>query len=176
MAHRRSGSRQVRSRRKTSWEAGVGGTVLTTLTALGSAFMGAAVTPTIGALTIVRMRGLFDIYMQGPGASDGDGMFGAVGIGLATTAAVTAGIASVPTPLTELGDENWLWHSFWSVHNEDTTFGHGAAAHQRIEIDSKAMRKFEDGMSIYAAIEVGAEDGTAIIDARLDSRVLVLIP
>jgi len=42
-------------------------------------------------------------------------------------------------------------------------------------IDSKAMRKLDDGMSLYAAAEV-VEAGTATVSLFLDTRILLLLP
>ncbi len=70
------------------------------MTASSSVFVGAAVTPTIEGSTMIRIRGLLNYFLLA-GAAAGDGFQGAFGIGIATTAAVAAGIASVPTPITE---------------------------------------------------------------------------
>ena len=99
-----------------------------------------------------------------------------MGIGIATFEVVNAGIASLPTPLSEVGDETWLWHHMFSVHNPLLiTDDIGPGAYQRIQIDSKAKRKFPDGMALYAAMEV-VEVGTATMTVFLDTRMLVLLP
>ncbi len=105
--------------------------------------------------------------------SAGDGFQGAFGIGIATRAAVVAGIASLPTPITEIDDENWLYHTFISLHPHTGTEAEwvGSESEMIIEIDSKAMRKFPDGTQIYAALEV-VEIGTAAMDVFFDSRML----
>jgi len=165
-------------RRRSAWDAGPGGTAVTSLSNNTPAFLGSAVTPTAGAapLTVVRIRGQVDVMLTLATAA-GDGWQGAIGIGLATTAAVVAGISSVPTPTTEQGDENWLWWHVFSVHNPLVSSSelNGMGAYQRIEIDTKAMRKFDDGMSIYAAINQ-VETGTATMDVFLDTRMLTLLP
>ena len=146
------------------------------LSASSSAFLGQGIAPVSGAagLTIVRIRGQLDIFLRSV-TSVGDGFQCAFGIGLATAAAVAAGIASVPTPITEAADENWLfWHAL-SIHgNSAVEAEFHSGTHQRLMVDTKAMRKFEDGMIIYAAIEV-VEIGTVTADVFFDSRALALI-
>jgi len=160
-------------KRRMSWFNGPGGTAVTQLTATGSSLMGSTVTPAAGQEdgTIVRTRGLFDAFIEQTPAADGDGYFGAVGIGVASLAAVSAGIGSLPTPITEISWDGWLWHSFFSVHVPDIAFAPSSASQQRIEIDSKAMRKFETLMSVYMAVEI-VETGGAILNLRGFTRQL----
>jgi len=101
-----------------------------------------------------------------------DGFQGAFGIGIATLQAVTAGIASVPTPLTDARDENWIfWHPI-SLHASSATRSEfGNESIQRIIVDSKAMRKTPQGVAMYAAMEV-IESGTASMSVFFDSRQL----
>jgi len=172
-----SQGRSIRSpRRRSSWEAGPGGTAALGLTgAATTSFIGSAVSPTTPGVTAVRLRGQID-FMLTLATAAGDGFQGAVGIGIATEAAVMAGIASVPTPITEQGDENWLWWHVFSVHNPVvSSSGITRSGFQRVVVDSKAMRKLDDGMSLYWAIEL-VETGTATMTVRADSRVLILLP
>jgi len=173
---RRSGF-NPRSRSRSSgiakgWDSGPGGSALTTLTASGSALLGSGVSAVSSELTVIRTRGRFHSFMLGAGVSDGDGYFGAIGIGKCTLAAFTAGIASVPTPITEIGWDGWLWHSIFGVHNPDLTFGGSPATVHDEAIDSKAMRKFDTLEVLYAAVEV-VEIGTATLNIFFDTRMLV---
>ena len=152
------------------WGVGPGGTTSTQLSASGSALLGSAVTLAGSEITAMRTRGLFTAFISSTGAGDGDGYFGAVGIGKATAAAHTAGIASLPTPITEADWDGWMWHSFFHVFIPDLTFGLDSQ-YQRIEIDSKAMRKFDQSEVLYAAVEV-VEVGTVVLKVHLDTRML----
>ena len=138
----------------------------------GSNFLGSAVQFST-ADTVIRIRGRFDAFLVSY-TSAGDGFQGAVGIGLATLAAVTAGAASVPTPITEQSFDGWLWHSYFGVHGAlaagSTSTGDTHAF--SLEIDSKVMRKVGDEVAIYAILEV-VEIGTAVANFFLDSRMLV---
>jgi len=162
-------------RRKTAWSAGPGGTGLTSLSGSNTFFLGATLTPSINGLTIVRTRGQFEIILLAA-TSPGDGFRGAFGIGIATAAAVSAGVTAVPFPITEVGSNNWLYHRFFGIHASAAggVLG-GATEVLRIEIDSKAMRRFRGEDAVYCAIEV-VEIGTATASVFFDSRMLLKLP
>ncbi len=177
----RRGSFPVRARstrRQTEWSLGPGDTSLTSISASSSVFMGAAIQALVPGLTVIRIRGELLLYLT-LGTSAGDGYVGAFGIGIASLAAVTAGIASVPTPITEAGADSWLYHRFFRLSSPGVStaaalnvnaFGVAAGA-MRVEVDSKAMRKFPQDLAIYAAIEV-VEGGVATMDGFFNSRSL----
>ena len=158
-------------RRKTEWFAGVGGTTPNAVTTSGVQILGSGIITGFGEETLVRVRGLLDIVLKTAGAT-GDGFFGAVGIGLVSSAAFLGGVSTVPTPITELGWDGWLWHSFFSVHG-DQVAGESArgSGHYRVEVDSKAMRKVETDMTLYGIIE-SVEIGVATMDIFFDTRFL----
>ncbi len=173
----RSQGRHARAggpRRKTAWAQGPGSTGLTSITASSVAIIGSGSVPTVPELTVARIRGLFDIFLTSS-TSPGDGFFGALGIGMVQTPAFAAGISAIPTPLSELGSENWLWLSHFSVH-EASADGQGSGTdHQRVFIDSKAMRKQSAEQTLYIALEV-VEIGTAAASLFMDTRVLDFLP
>ena len=83
------------------WGAGPGGTAPLAVTNDVSAILGAGVQTTGGELTLLRTRGILDLFITGAPNADGDGYFGAVGIAVASDQAFTAGIASLPSLLSE---------------------------------------------------------------------------
>ena len=180
---RRSGFPQA-NRRRVGWEAGVGQVgVQTQLASSSSIIANQAVAALQDGLTLVRTRGRFQIFLQSASAS-GDGFSGAIGIGVATVAAVSAGVASVPTPITEQGWDGWLYWQAIQVHaagvvagsvSDDTDAMTGVVGTQVFDIDSKAMRKLRIDDSIYLAIEV-VEIGTATALWFVDTRMLFKLP
>ena len=174
---RRNVSHPVRAsgRRQVGWEQGVGGGAPVTESATVTKFLGSAITPTFGdGLTLVRTRGQFMANLGSASAASA-GFHGAIGIGLASLAAVTAGIGSVPTPITEQGWDGWIWWSPIYVFGGRADEVEGGLANQRMEIDSKAMRKFKEEDAFYAAIEV-TEVGAASLFIALDTRMLFKLP
>ena len=178
MAHPRGfRGRSTGSRRKTSWGVGpqeVDGSASASAADLWSS---GVILATEDEVTIVRIRGVIRAILGAAGAI-GDGFFGAFGIGIATTAAFTAGVTSVPTPLTEEDWDGWMWHSYFDIRSVTATIADGvnaAAASVNVEIDSKAMRKFTGDMTLYGCTEV-VESGTATIETQGQTRILVKLP
>ncbi len=178
MARRSSGFPRARSQRRlTAWNQGTGGTGVLQLTGNASLFVGSALQALVEGVTIIRLRGYLRAILTS-GASPNDGFAGAFGIGIASLAAVTAGIASVPTPITEQGSENWLYWRAFSLQVMSATFADGVNANGVFfdyEIDTRAMRKFPTDLAIYAAVEV-VENGTAVMELWHDSRSLFKLP
>ena len=74
------------------------------------------------------------------------------------------------TPIAEEGWDGWLWHSYFSVAGPLGS----DAAHVRLEIDSKAMRKFDSFDTIFGATEV-VESGTEVMSLIAQTRMLFKI-
>ncbi len=182
MARQRGFNRALPGRRRaTSWEEGVGGVaVQTAISASTSVIATSALSILIDGITVVRHRGSALFFLNSADASL-SGFRGAFGIGIATTPAVVAGAASVPMPITEQDWEGWMYWQRIECTAAQAIAGAAAddgdaisqvTAVQRFEFDSKAMRKVDEDMSIYAALEV-TETGTAVLNWALDSRILV---
>jgi len=176
--------RQSSPRRKVGWEQGPGKTTAqAAISTSSSVIVDAALSVLLDGLTLVRTRGQLLLRLTSA-TSEGNGFQGAFGIGVATTAAVVAGAASVPTPITEQAWDGWLYWTpiiLRSVGVMDGTAANDAdsinavSAVQRIDVDSKAMRKLKADDSIYAILEV-TEGGTANLAWEFDSRMLFKLP
>ena len=106
--------------------------------------------------TVLRVRG--NLMIDGGGAADG-----ALGACVVTDSAVTAGIASIPDPVTEIDDDIWSMVVPWGV---------GGAADpdfQNIAFDSKGMRKVDDGQAFSIVMVNG---GATIITFQVYLRIL----
>ena len=175
---RQRGFRQVLTtprRRLTAWDDGTGGTGVTSISGPGSAFVGLSVAATADGLTVIRQRGVFRWLILNAGTA-GDGFQGAFGIGIASLAAVTAGAASVPTPLTEQSSENWLYWRAIGIHARSATVASfGDESSESFEVDTKAMRKLPEDLALYAIIEL-VEIGVATASLFFDSRILSKLP
>jgi len=171
-------------KRRVGWEEGIGGTtVQSSISTSSSTLVNAALTVLEDGLTLVRTRGRVQFFLSAATAAL-DGFTGAFGIGVATTAAVTAGAASVPNPLDEQDWDGWIyWRALQLIApgvisnaaSTDTSGIGGFTAVQNIEIDSKAMRKLRVGDSIYGSLQV-VENPTAVLEWAIDTRILVKLP
>ena len=186
MPRPRGFSRQARApRRLTAWTGGPqsatdGLAVQFTAT---SAVLGVSVAPNIEGLTIIRIRGEVQAFLESANAAAA-GYSCAVGMAVVTLAAFTAGVASVPSPITEDQWDGWLYHKFFSCFAGGTIDGGVTADHDlvnsrvsatRFEIDSKAMRKFPIQTVLIFVMEV-VETGTAVLRIGMNSRVLFKLP
>ncbi len=160
-AFRRTGGR----RRRTHWSEMAGAS---DITATGPILL-ATSSPLHEGETIVRLRGLVTLVGSIFGA-DGDGIFGAIGFGVVTTAAATAGVASIPTPIVEAGWDGWFSHNYIAVERGELNNSDGSGYH-RVVLDSKAMRKVNEDESIVMVWD-GVETGT--VTAAVQARVRLL--
>ena len=177
MAHRSSASFRGRSqslRRKTGWENGPGDISTPVQITSDTAFiLGAGQVFLFDGDTVVRIRGSLLLALTTITA-DGDGYVGAVGIGIVSAPAFAVGASAVPTPVSESEWEGWMWHQMLNVVGQAGSSGIGPSF-QRVEIDSKAMRKVGTEEVIYMAVEL-IETGTAVAEIVANTRMLVKLP
>ena len=174
-------------RRKTSWtfgpQTGVDGAtqpISTSIAQLATGF----VTVEEDGLTLARTRGEL-IVLLGLSDAVGNGFHGAFGIAVATSAAVVAGAASLPSPITEETWDGWLYHRYFGIFSggavavataaQQTDQVNATCGALRLEVDSKAMRKVDVDQSLYAMIEV-IELGNATMEWAFNSRMLIMLP
>jgi len=127
------------------------------------------------AFTLVRMRGHLHVVCVGTSGAVGDGFAGAAGIGLVSNDAFAAGAASIPGPQTDANWDGWIWHQFFDVRQATGTIADGANAasiNMHMDIDSKAMRKWDPGMTLVGMVEV-LESGSQNLEVNGDSRLLL---
>ena len=175
MARTRVLSRQTAvvrpARRQADWSQGPGGVAATALTASGSALMGTGA-QALEINTLVRTRGHALLYLTAA-TSTNDGFDGAIGICVVRSEAFAAGITAVPTPITDVDRNIWLWHQFFSLHGASATIDDAlGSTTQRFEVDSKAMRKINVGDTITAVVEA-TEVGASSLQIRFNTRILV---
>ena len=133
---------------------------------------------TLDGGTLVRTRGAGLLTLNATSQVHG-GAIGALGIGVCTLQAFNAGVASVPTPIAQIDWDGWLWHQAFNVASITATISDGVNAvgcTQRVEIDSKAMRKVPENMVVFGAMEIGTELGTAVVTFDATCRCLVKLP
>ena len=153
----RSRHRIVRSvRRSTQW---LGSAVETGPSTLAAASVVLDQTFAFGEpATIIRTRG--QLYIRSDQGAATEEPFGAMGIAVVTNEAAAAGVASVPTPMTEKASDSWfVWQPFLAdVFFSDATGTRNAF--RIFEFDSKAMRKVHDGNTGVLVLEnANASDG-----------------
>ena len=153
MPRRRSSftaARGTAQRRKTAWLASadentftaVGGGIIDFQSSLNAAAL--ALRP----FTIVRVRGMLSMISDQVVASEEP--FGAYGMAVVTDQAVTAGVASLPSPITEEGSDVWFMYHFGAAPiNSAGVLTSTATTY----FESKAMRKVGIGEDIVQLFE-----------------------
>jgi len=122
-------------------------------------------------VTLVRTRGEILLRLSTTAGGTTDGMSGAIGIGVASENAFGAGISGIMNPFDDSEWNGWIWHSFFHL-NGPATLG---SAFQRVEIDSKAMRKIAALDVIYGVIDT-IETGVEVLQVIADTRMLFKLP
>ena len=172
--------RQIRvPRRLKSWDFGPGTNVAQAqFTAITGVILTDALSVIQDGATLLRLRGQL-IYMLDTTSALTGGFTGAFGIGIATQAAVAAGAASVPLPVDEQDFDGWIFWRPFSMKSVTATIADGSNAvsvSERVDVDTKAMRKLREGDSIYAALQITSEVGSAVMQVFFDSRILIALP
>jgi len=172
-------------RRRTGWEQGPGApsAIQTAISSSVTQIFNFGQAPTVDGQTVVRIRGELLIYLSQATAAV-NGFLGAFGIGLVSSAAFTAGAASVPGPVGEIEWEGWMyWTPIQLLSaaaidagvSADVDAINGVSAVHRIPVDTKAMRKKGTQETLMACIEV-TEVGTATMQMAFSSRMLNKLP
>ena len=109
-----------------------------------------------GPITVMRVRGL--LTWRSDQVTADESVIGAFGMCVVTENAITAGVASIPGPFTNADDDVWFVHQFvydrWEFQSGTGVHG-GFTTHVQYDLDSKAMRKGEDGQSVAVVWENG---------------------
>ena len=167
-------------RRKTSWQEGPFGRA--TLSVASSTVLATGQAAQEDGLTIVRIRGELIVALTSAVAvADGYDRC-AAGICIVSENAAGVGITAIPTPVTDLAWDGWMWHSSFAMMGAGIIAG-GAAddaplgtAFLRLPIDSKSMRKIKNTDVLLAVVETTDLVGGATARFVLNSRVLVKLP
>ena len=147
---------------------------MTTLSAAGSTLWSTGAQAAVDGLTTVRIRGEVVLAIIST-TTIGDG-FSGYGIGICNVSenAFNAGIASIPSPLIDIGWPGWMWHHLGGeLRGYSTTeLGTGPMEAVRIPIDSKAMRKLRGTDVTVGVVQLGTETGASILNFTARTRIL----
>ena len=125
---------------------------------------------TLAPFTIIRTRISWHCRSDQTGADEDYQV--ALGFAVVRQSAIAAGIASLPTPFTELGDDGWWLHHIITSRFEFVTgTGFNPDAGIFEHVDSKAMRRVSDGENIVMILENSSLGGGS--DNLTAGRVLI---
>jgi len=167
-----TGARGTGERRKTIWVGAVDNGTFTGIGANGvlafSSLNAAALA--LRPFTIIRVRGLFSVKGDQLTATESGSM--AIGTAVVSSQAVAIGVTALPTPITDGSSDLWLQYQFghWAT-GVSSAIGIVEPQIMSYVIDSKAMRKVEDGMDVVVTAE--NESGTAGVQFKFQTRLLL---
>jgi len=169
MAHRRSGFAKTIDHKQ--WDSSLHGQIVGLDIAEGVVGLGDIGSAVGQASTSLRWRG--QVIMQLDTAGVDERVLVACGIIIVGADAFTAGAASVPSPIQQASDD-WIWYGWLSATSgaEAAVFTDGLV--DRLEIDSKAMRKVRIGETFAFVAEVAdTADMGGTVDIMYGARELV---
>ena len=125
--------------------------------------LGSNAIATVGdAATIVRTRGQFTVRC--PAAAAGDSLIrGAFGIYVVTSAALAIGVTAMPGPLTDSGNDWYVWAPF-TLAFDNTLTEFDSKYHVTVDFDSKGMRKTKAGDTSAVMLEIQSDIAGDSID------------
>ncbi len=148
--------------RKTFW---IGGTIIRNTIAAGgsSTLFGSLNAPalTLRPFTIVRTRGYWHFRSDQQSATEQQDV--AMGNIIVSDEAVAIGVTAVPTPVTQNQSSWFLFDAGSDQFTFTTGVGFISPTGVLRNLDSKSMRKVEEGQDLIQVVETGAgSDGVAI--------------
>jgi len=111
----------------------------------------------------VRTRG--SLWVASDQFATAEQPFGALGFSVVTDQALAIGVTAVPTPITDEGDDSFfLWAPFFADVRVGAATDTQWQTFTRLDFDSKAMRKVNDGRSVIVTLEnASAADGLLFV-------------
>ena len=101
--------------------------------------------------TILRVRGYTQVAFLQAGLTLADEVDVVFGMGVFSTDAVTLGATALPDPSAE-PEYPWMWYGELSMYSPNADFG-DPMIQQRLELDTKAMRKVKPGESLVVVAQ-----------------------
>ncbi len=134
-----------------------------------TALLLASFTPSPSFMETVRRTHISLLFSSDQNVAS-ENVVGAIGAGVFTDHAIAIGAASLPDPVTDVGDD--IWFMFQGLHSRFSFSAGGGIAETAgslYEIDSKAMRKVPNGKSV--AIIIANASATAGAVVQLTTRI-----
>ena len=160
------------SRRETSWFEIDG--LTTVFTATGGTLLESLTTEEKRRRPFTIVRTHLEVLIRSDQLAADELQVGAIGMAVVSEQASAIGVSAVPTPATDAASDLWFLHQFLM---SDFTFvtgtGFDASGGRTYSIDSKVMRKVDDGQDIVIVGELdsaAASDGFQMV---IGGRILI---
>jgi len=143
------------------------------LTAIGGTIINTLTTAELARRPFTIVRTYLEVWLESDQAVASEFQLAAIGFAVVSEQAAAAGVASVPTPVTDAASDHWFLHQFLMSQFllADAT-GFVEPAGRGYSIDSKAMRKVDDGDQAIIVVEMDSSV-SAGLNVTTAGRVLI---
>ncbi len=167
----RSPLRRDGPKRGVTWSNGPNGSVTNITTSTQGIF---TTGQAAGAdFTVVRLHGSLLVYLRTAGGAVAEGFAWAMGVCIVSQNAFGAGVASIPSPITDIDWGGWFVHEQGMLITPEAALANYGPEFERRPIDSKAMRKMHVSDTVVACFETTESGDGSAMDAFFESRMLV---
>ncbi len=135
--------------------------VSTTMTAVGGTIIFSLNASALALRPFTVLRTHYSFFVKSDQAAANENQVGALGMAVVSDEAFAAGVASVPTPITSIGSDLWFVHQLYWANAIDLT--DNAKPGVQYVIDSKAMRRVDQGQDLLVISELSALGGGTIL-------------
>ena len=175
MAHRvvRRGGFSRGKRRETEWlevEQSI-----TTLAASGGTLTHSLTTAELAKRPFTLIRSILHYSLGSDQLAASELQVVAAGLAVVSTQAVAIGVTAVPTPVTDAASDLWLMHRWMS---SDLSFADATGFANTVslfDVDSRAMRKVEDGQDLVHVLELSTGAGSSGASVLTMGRLLIKV-
>ncbi len=124
--------------------------------------------------TILRTRGFVQASMNDSGKAVDDNVLVTFGLGIVSSDAFAVGASALPDPAID-ANYPWIWWGEMFLESQSTTNAEGwGISAQRVDVDSKAMRRIQQSQTLAWVIQTSSSAGAPVIDLAIGTtRVLV---
>jgi len=129
---------------------------LTVFTTAGGTILNSGTTGLLNLRPFTIVRSHVELYIGSDQTANTESQIGAFGMAIVSDQAVAIGVTAVPTPDTDAGSDLWFAHQY--MHNR-IAVSSAASVFQtgtKYTVDSRAMRKVEDGQDLIVVGELSA--------------------
>ena len=158
-------------KRRMFWTGVTGQATLATGTSTSQSAVSEAEMEGVPNPTLIRVRGSIIMHPQAIGAAEATVVMG-VGLIIQDAKAVTAGVSAQPVPVLDIGSD-WLYHQLVPLDVQSAiTVEDSITQNVRIEVDNKAMRKFDLNQALQFVIENHDLNSTMTVSVTFAFRFL----
>jgi hypothetical protein len=149
----RRGAAAIRRSRETRWLSLAPS--ITAFSAIGGTLLFSLDTDELSIRPFTIIRTHLQIGVLSDQLIASEDQVGAIGVAVVSSQSEAVGVTAIPTPITDIGSDLWMLHQiFMNEFTIISSVGFNHDGWHQYAIDSKAMRKVEDGQDVVVVAEL----------------------